>query len=82
MIPKKTSPAVHLVAAVSLGIPLSAVTAPTFLSEAQLSAAQVCEAGHDPLAHACLASGAKPKLHPPRGYADRKSRSYHKRNAG
>ena len=79
---KKASPAVHFVAAVSLGIPLSAVTAPTFLSEAQLTTAQVCEAGHDPLAHACLASGAKPKLLSPRGQADRKFRSYHRRNSG
>lgn len=79
---KKISPAVHIVAAVSLGIPLGAVTAPTFMSQAQMTAAQVCEAGHDPLAHACLASGAKPKLLPARSYADRKSRLYQKRNAG
>ena len=82
MISKKSSAAVHVVAAVSLGIPLSAVTAPTFLSQAQMTAAQVCEAGHDPLAHACLASGAKPKLLPVRGHADRKSRLHPKRNAG
>jgi hypothetical protein len=74
MISKKVSPAVHIVAAVSLGIPLSAVTAPTFLSQAQMTATQMCEAGHDPLAEACLATGAKPKLLSTRRYADRKSR--------
>ena len=78
---KKISPAVHIVAAVTLGIPLGAVTAPTFLSDTQMTASQVCEAGHDPLAHACLVSGAKPKMQPPRRYADRKSRPSQKRDA-
>jgi hypothetical protein len=71
---KKISPAVHIVAAVSLGIPLSAVVGPTLLSQAQMTAAQICEAGHDPLAEACLATGAKPKMQPPRRYADRRYR--------
>ena len=78
---KKISPAVHIVAAVSLGIPLSAVMGPTLLSEAQMTTAQVCEAGHDPLAESCLTTGAKPKMQPPRRYADRRSRPSQKRDA-
>ena len=81
MISKKISPAVHIVAAVSLGIPLSAVMGSTLLSQDHMSAAMVCEAGHDPLAEACLATGAKPKMQAPRRYADRKARPSQKRDA-
>lgn len=81
MVSKKMSPAVHIVATISLGIPLGAGTGSTLLSHGQMSAAQVCEAGHDPLAEACLASGAKPKLLPARRYVDRRGRSFQKRNA-
>lgn len=78
---KKISPAVHIVAAVSFGVPLSAVMGPTLLSQAQMTTAQVCEAGHDPLAQACLATGAKPKMQAPRRYADRRSRPSQKPDA-
>ena len=78
---KKISPAVHIVAAVSLGVPLSAVMASTLLSQEHMTAAQVCEAGHDPLAEACLATGAKPKMQAPRRYADRRTRALQKPDA-
>jgi len=78
---KKISPAVHIVAAVSLGVPLSAVMGPTLLSQDYISATQVCEAGHDPLAQACLATGAKPKMQAPRRDADRRTRALQKRSA-
>ena len=78
---KKISPAVHIVAAVSLGVPLSAVMGSTLLSQDYVTAAQVCEAGHDPLAEVCLTTGAKPKMQSPRRFADRRSRPSHKPDA-
>jgi len=84
MSPKKIS-RMHIVAAISLGVPLgvanAAVKNPTLLSYEQMSAVQVCENRHDRLTETYLASGAKPKGQAGLNYAKDHHRGVPKRDA-
>jgi hypothetical protein len=66
---------VHLVPTLFVGLLLGVLISLVFAAPSQPSAAQRCEAGHDPLAESCLASGATPKMRPQRGFKARKSAS-------
>ena len=60
---------VRLVPTLFVGVLLGVLISLVFAAPSQpSSAAQRCEAGHDPLAESCLASGATPKMRPQRGF--------------
>ncbi len=65
----------RLVPTLFVGVLLGVLISLVFAAPSQPSAAQRCEAGHDPLAESCLASGATPKMRPQRGFKARKSAS-------